>query len=98
MFGFGRKNNNNFCRNRHRKGGGRDERKFRHCISLSEAVEDQKYIIRTNPDKQTIEMGIAPGSIIFIHKNNPNETNLIVGIGETRLIIPRKSAESIKVK
>ena len=98
MFGFGRNKNSNCCGKKHRKGGGRGERKFRHCISLSDAVENQKYIIRSNPDKQTIEMGIAPSSMIFVHKNNPNETNLIVGIGETRLIIPRKSAESIKVK
>ncbi|KQC10743.1 MAG: hypothetical protein APR54_11710 [Candidatus Cloacimonas sp. SDB] len=98
MFEFGRKNNTNYCRNKHRKGGGRGERKFRQCISLSDAVEDQKYIIRFNPDKQTIEMGIAPSSMIFVHKNNPNETNLIVGVGETRLIIPRNSAELIKVK
>jgi len=98
MFGFGRKKNSNCCGNRHRKDGGRGKRKFRHCISLSEAVEDQKYIIIFNPDKQTIEMGITPSSMIFIHKNNPNETNMVIGVGETRFIISRKSAEAIKVK
>lgn len=102
VFGFSRKQNRNLidnrCRNRHRKGGGRGERKFRHCISLSEAIENYKYIVRLNPDKQTIEMGIASGSIIFVHKNDPNEANMIIGMEETRLIIPRKSAELIKVK
>lgn len=100
MFGFGRNRNtmDNSCRNRHRKGDGRGERKFRHCISLSEAIENYKYIVRLNPDKQTIEMGIASGSMIFVHKNNSNEANMIIGVGETRLIIPRKSAELIKVK
>ena len=104
MFGFGGKRNrnrnamDNCCGNRHRKGGGRGERKFRHYISLSEAIENYKYIVRLNPDKQTIEMGIASGSMIFVQKNDLNEANMIIGLGETRLIIPRKSAELIKVK
>ena len=102
MFGFGGKRNrntmNNYRGNRHRKGNGHGERKFRHCISLSEAIENYKYIVRLNPDKQTIEMGIASGSMIFVHKNDLNEANMIIGIGETRLIIPRRSAELIKVK
>lgn len=97
MFGCKRKNTN-CCGNGIRKGGGRGERKNRYCISLSEAVEDQKYIIRGNPDKQIIDMGIAPRGTIFVHKNNIKEANLIVGVGEIRLIIPRKSAERIKVK
>ena len=102
MFGFGGKRNRNTMdnchRNRHRKGSGHGERKFRHCISLSEAIENYKYIVRLNPDKQTIEMGIASGSMIFVHKNDLNEANMIIGVGETRLIIPRRSAELIKVK
>ena len=101
MFGFGRNSrnrNDNCCGNRHRKGRDNGERKFRHCISLSEAQENYRYIVRLNPDKQTIEMGIASGSMIFVHKNDLNEANMIIGIGETRLIIPRKSAELIKVK
>lgn len=101
MFGFGRNSrnrNDNCCGNRHRKGGANGERKFRHCISLSKTIENNKYIVRLNPDKQTIEMGIASGSMIFVHKNDLNEANLIIGVGETRLIIPRKSAELIKVK
>jgi len=88
----------NCCGNQQRKGGGQGERKFRNCISLSETLENNKYIVRLNPDKQTMEMGIASGSVIFVHKNDINEANLVVGIGETRLIIPRKSAELIKVK
>ena len=36
-----------------------------------------KIYLRSNPDKQTIEIGIAPSSMIFVRKNNLNETNLI---------------------
>ncbi|MBT6993860.1 MAG: ferrous iron transport protein A [Candidatus Cloacimonetes bacterium] len=96
MFGFGK--NKKCCENKHRRGGSRGERKFRNCITLAEATENQKYIVRLNPDKQTMEMGIASGSLIFVHKNDVNETNLIVGVGETRLIIPRQSAQEIRVK
>ncbi len=94
IFGKGR----NCCGKKHRNGGGHGERKYRHCISLSEATENQRYIIRNNPDKQTIEIGIAPGSMVFVHKNKINDANLIIGVGETRIIVPRKSAEIIKVK
>jgi hypothetical protein len=55
-------------------------------------------LIRFNPDKQTIEMGLSAGSLVFIHRNDADDTKMIVGLGETRLIIPRESAERIKVK
>ena len=100
MFGF-RKKHKEFCCGKgqgcgheKRKGG----RKHRHHITLSEADENYKYIVTYNPDKQTIEMGISSGSIVFIYKNHPNEANMIVGVGETRLIVPRESAKSIRVR
>ena len=100
MFGFGGKGNrnSNYCGSRYRNGNGHVDRKFRHCTSLSEASENYRYIVRLNPDKQTIEMGIASGSLIFVHKNYMTEANLIIGVDNTRLIIPRKSAKTIKVK
>ncbi|MEA1972066.1 MAG: FeoA family protein [Candidatus Cloacimonadota bacterium] len=100
MFGFGKKrNHNHHCeRSQQRKGGGKGKRKHRHHILLSQAEENQKYIVKFNLNKQTIEMGIATGSLIFVHKNDEKENNLVVGIGETRLVIPRKSADEIKVR
>ena len=104
MFGF--RKNNNTQHNHHcdtecgckRKGGGRGHRKHRHHITLSEAKENQKYIVKFNPNKQTMEMGIATGSLIFVHKNDAREANIIVGVGETRLVIPRNAAEEIRVR
>lgn len=109
MFGFGRKQGGNFgrgngnCQRRQTVDSGRPgcingERQYRNCISLADAIENRRYIVRQNPDKQTIEMGIAPSSMVFVHKNDIKEANIIVGVGETRLIIPRRSAELIKVR
>ncbi len=97
MFGFGKKKKGNCCCCSQGKQEGH-QRKFKNLISLSEASENEKYIVRFNPDKQTIEMGIAPGSIIYVNQNNIAETNLIIGVNDTRLVVPRQSAEQIKVK
>lgn len=102
MFGFRKRNKKMHSHHHHHHGnhktGHGHGKRYRHCIPLSDAFENQKYIIRFNPDKQTIEMGLSSGSMVYVHRNDPNDTKMIVGLGETRLIIPRISAESIKVK
>jgi Fe2+ transport system protein FeoA len=54
--------------------------------------------VRRNPDLKILEMGIAPGSLIQIYQNQPKEPNLIVGVNDLRLVIPRSIARTIKVK
>jgi Fe2+ transport system protein FeoA len=66
--------------------------------SLSEAAGSRRYLVLQNHHKQTLEMGIAPHSFIYLHRNQANEENLIVGLQELRLTIPRNVAEQIKVK
>lgn len=99
MFGRGNNHRKN-CRGKGRCKGG-SKRKHRHHhphFTLSEATENNRYIIKHNPNKQTIEMGISAGSLVFVHKNDPNESNIIVGVGEKRLIVPRDSARKIMVR
>ena len=89
--GFGRKRGN-------RMHGGRHGRHRRMPVNLNGAIPGNQYIVKFNPDKKTIEMGIYAGSIISVHKNELDDPNIIVAVGETRYIIPRKTAEQILIK
>ncbi len=89
--GLGRKRGN-------RIHGGRHGHHRRMPVNLNGAIPGNKYIVKFNPDKKTIEMGIYAGSIISVQKNELDDPNIIVAVGETRYIIPRKTAEKILVK
>jgi len=65
---------------------------------LSEAEVGRRYSIILNPDKKTIEMGIFNGSIITVHKNEFSDQNIVVGVGNSRYIIPKTIAEKIIVQ
>lgn len=91
-----------------RKGSGRGKRHGKHCrqhqrrcfgecISLNEAEIGKKYIILENPDVKTMEMGLYRSGIITVHKNEEDNPNIVVGVGESRYIIPRELAEKIIV-
>ena len=99
MFGWGKGNG--------KRGPGKHKRLrrgFRHRLrhqepfNLNDAKINQKYIVRFNPDKKTIEMGIYAGSIISVQKNEFDDPNIIVAIGESRFIIPREIADQILIK
>ena len=78
--------------------GGRHGRHRRMPVNLNGAMPGNKYIVKFNPDKKTIEMGIYAGSIISVQKNEFDNPNIIVAVGESRYIIPRKTAEQILIK
>ena len=97
----------NWLRNLHNERGKKGKRKHhrnycRHfkncCISLNDTMENKKYLIMTNPDKKTNEMGMHAGAIVTIIKNHETDSNLIVAIGDARYIIPRDLAKEISVK
>lgn len=99
MFGFKGKHRHRRQRANRALSCGRTEgRACPNCICLNEVSENKRYIVRRNPDLKIIQMGIAPGSLIQIYKNNPKEPNLIVGVNDLRLVIPRSIAQAIKVK
>ncbi|MCK4654308.1 MAG: ferrous iron transport protein A [Candidatus Cloacimonetes bacterium] len=89
--GLGRRKGN-------RMHGGRHGRHRRVPVNLNGAIPGNKYIVKFNPDKKTIEMGIYAGSIISVQKNEFDDPNIIVAVGESRYIIPRKTAEQILIK
>ena len=83
---------------RNRMSGRRYGRNRRAPVNLNGAIPGNQYIVKFNPDKKTIEMGIYAGSIISVQKNEFDDPNIIVAVGESRYIIPRKTAEQILIK
>lgn len=70
----------------------------RDYASLNQAELGKKYVIVCNPDRKTFEMGIFAGGIISVQKNDPNDNNIVVGVGNSRYIIPRELAERILIQ
>jgi len=95
MFGFRRafgkriRNSRRCHHTRHQHG---------HQITLAEAEVGKKYIIMHNPDVKTMEMGLYRSGIITVHKNEQENPNIVVGVGESRYIIPRDLAGNIIVR
>jgi len=86
-----------------RRHGGKGRRKNcrRNCqgvFFLTDAEVGNKYIILNNPDIKTMEMGIYRGGIITVHKNEEDNPNIVVGVGDSRFIIPRELAGRIHIK
>jgi len=95
MFGFGK----GFGKRR----GGKRCHGHRHCscheaLHLADAEVGKKYIILNNPDIKTMEMGIYRGGIITVHKCEEDNPNIVVGVGDSRFIIPRELAGKIHIK
>jgi len=65
---------------------------------LSDAEIGCRYSVILNPDKKTIEMGIFNGSIITVHKNESIDQNIVVGVGNSRYIIPKIIADKIVIQ
>ncbi|MCD4829466.1 MAG: ferrous iron transport protein A [Candidatus Cloacimonetes bacterium] len=89
-----------FRRKRHRRKAGA----CFHCpvgktppCPLSDCPEKARVRVVSNPDRQTLELGIYPGSLVKVFKNHLGDPNLVVGIGDSRFILDRSLARNIKV-
>jgi len=67
-------------------------------MSLNDASEQQRYIIISNPDRKTMEMGVYVGGVVTVQKNDRSEPNIVIGVGDARYIIPRVLATRILIK
>lgn len=104
MFGWGQGRKNRNCK-RHKHGeerlgkaGGRCHRGAPCRINLDKAEIGRRYLVIINPDKKTMEMGIYHSAVITVHKNEEGNPNIVVGVGESRYIIPRDLAKRIIIK
>ena len=100
MLGWGRRRHRKLQKCNERKKGFHHHKGFgKHCdISLDKALEHKKYVIMSNPDRKTVEMGVFNGGIITVHKNDGTDPNLVVAVGESRYIISRDVAKRIVVR
>ncbi len=65
---------------------------------LTELPEGKRARVVVNPDEQTIAMGLFCGQVVMMSKNDAGQDKLVVCVGESRLIIPTKTAKSIIVR
>ena len=91
-FGKGRRGEGKRFRNRQR--GFRREP----AMLLSHAQENRKYIVVSNLNKKTLEMGIYPGVVLSIIKKGDEESNMIIKIHDAKIIIPPSVANQITVR
>ncbi|MCB5234476.1 MAG: ferrous iron transport protein A [Candidatus Cloacimonetes bacterium] len=68
------------------------------CIPMSEVTEGNDGIVSCNNDLRTIERGIYSGAKISIFRNEKDEPNIIVAVGDARYVLDRRIAETIRVK
>lgn len=68
------------------------------CIPMSEVTEGSEGIVSCNNDLRTIERGIYSGAKISIFRNEKDEPNIIVAVGDARYVLDRRIAETIRVK
>lgn len=83
---------------RHGIGQGNGYKRHHHSLNLNEGELDKKYYVVCNPDRKTMEMGIYNGSAITVQKNEQTDPNIVVGVGESRYILPKTLAQTIIIK
>jgi len=67
------------------------------CENLAQAVTDSTVTITCNNDHKTVERGLYTGVQVKILRNEMNEPNLIVAVGDARYVLDRRIAKRIKV-
>ena len=68
------------------------------CERLSDAPEASNVHITCNHDHKTVERGLYTGVQVIVLRNEQNEPNLVVAVGDARYVLDRRIAERIKVR
>ncbi|HPV14185.1 MAG TPA: FeoA family protein [Candidatus Cloacimonadota bacterium] len=68
------------------------------CIPLKQLQEDQSAIITRNSNLATLERGLNQGMRITMFRNEPNEPNLVIAVGDARYVLDRRLAAMIMVR
>ena len=67
------------------------------CMPMSELTEGVSGTVSCNNDLKTIERGIYIGARIMIFRNEADEPNIIVSVGDASYVLDRRLAQSIRV-
>lgn len=68
------------------------------CIPLSELEKGRSATVHCNNDLRTIERGIYLGAPIIMFRNDLDEPNVIVAVGDSRYVLDRRIAQNIRVR
>lgn len=68
------------------------------CINLSRLSAGSEALITHNADLKTIERGLYRGVKVKAFRNDPNEPNLVIAVGDSRYVLDRRIALLIKVR
>lgn len=68
------------------------------CLPLSQLTEGKSGIVYCNNDLRTIERGIYLGAKISIFRNELQEPNIIIAVGDARYVLDRRIADFIRVR
>lgn len=68
------------------------------CVQLSDLPSGAQGTVQCNYDTRTIERGLYLGVPLEVYRNESSEPNLIVAVGDSRYVLDRRIAGSIRVK
>jgi len=68
------------------------------CITLDQVPDARSATIYCNNDLHTIERGLCLGAQVYVMRNESNEPNMIVAVGDARYVLDRRSAHKIRVR
>ena len=68
------------------------------CISLAELSQGSEALITCNNDIKTIERGLYHGKRVHAFRNDPDEPNIVVAVGDSRYVLDRRVARQIRVR
>lgn len=68
------------------------------CLPLADLTEGTHGTVFCNNDLRTIERGIYVGARISIFRNEEEEPNLVVAVGDARYVLDRRIAREIRVR
>lgn len=66
--------------------------------NLSSATQDSVVTIICNNDHKTVERGLYTGVKVKILRNEPEEPNIVIAVGDARYVLDRRIARRIKIK
>jgi len=68
------------------------------CLELAKLSTGRSARILCNNDIKTIERGLYHGVKITSFRNEPDEPNIVVAVGDSRYVLDRRIAEQIRVR
>ena len=78
-------------RRRRRRGRGPAFRRLSICRT------GDRCIVRSNPDRRSLEMGLFRGALVKVLRNRLEDTNMLIGVGDSRFVVSKQTADLILV-